>query len=320
MLAEWVERLQGLGLEAQIEASGPARGGVRLGLLHLARGRRKRDYALRYGQDITLNAVGLGEDGRVPFVLTTYVAPKTSDAFHRAGIQYLDSAGNAWIEFSDVFIDVRGRPRPPAHGKSRQVAGNLFSSGRAQVIFTLLAWPQLWDAPQREIARAAGVSVGQVNSTLRLLTQAGHTRAGARPGQADLLDLWAAAFPAGLAHRITLAQYTSDEPIQWNNLTEVPVSGAAAVPDLVRSPTAVLYVDEFDPRMPVVNRWRSDGEPNITVRHRFWTEPTPGTGNGASDIAPWPLVYADLLASDDPRERTAATTWRERHGRSDQHP
>lgn len=319
MFGEWAQQFDQLGLDAQAETRGAARAGVRRGVLHLARGTRHRDYSLRYGETVPLSAAGAGEEGRAPFVLTTYVASKTVDAFRRAGIQYLDRAGNAWIEFADVLIDVRGRPRPVAEGRARPVAGNLFSSGRAQVVFALLAWPALWDAPQRDLARAAGVSVGQANNTLKLLKQAGYTANGARPGQADLLDLWAAAYPTGLAHRITLAHYASDKPVQRKTLASASVSGAAAVPDLVRSLTAVLYVDELDPRLPIVNRWRSDGTPNIAVRHRFWVPPQPHTRNDDRDVAPWPLVYADLLASDDPRERTAAQASRERHLRPDRH-
>ena len=58
------------------------------------------------------------------------------------------------------------------------------------------------------------MSVGQANSTLKLLKQAGYDRNGPRPGQADLLELWAAAYPGGLAHRITLARYASDKPVR----------------------------------------------------------------------------------------------------------
>lgn len=318
MLAEWLERLNELGFEAQAEPDGPARGGVGRAVLHLARGARRRDYTLRYGHNVPLSAIGRSEDGPTPLVLTTYVAPKTADAFRRAEIQYLDSAGNAWIEFADVLIDVRGRPRPVTDTRPRQATGNLFSSGRAQVVFALLAWPQLWSASQRDLAQAAGVSVGQVNSTLKLLKQGGYTRTGTRPGQADLLDLWAAAFPTGLAHRITLARYNSEKPVRRKDLNSAVVSGAAAVPDLVRSLDSVLYVDEFDPRMAVANRWRSDGEPNVTIRRRFWEDPTATTGS-TSKVAPWPLVYADLLASDDPRERSAAKEWRDRHVRSGEH-
>ena len=86
MFAEWAQRLDDLGLDAEADALGPARGGVRCGVLHLARGTKHRDYALRYGENVPLSAVGASEDGRAPFVLTTYVAPKTVDAFRRAGV------------------------------------------------------------------------------------------------------------------------------------------------------------------------------------------------------------------------------------------
>ena len=311
MLDDRLEQLRTLGLQARAEAGDQSRG-VRRGALYVAHDTSHRDYALHYGPNVPLSAVAAGTDARARFVLTTYVAPRTADAFRRAGIQFLDSVGNAWIAFGSVLIDIRGRPRPAASVRRSHPAGNLFSSGRAQVVFVLLTWPHLWDEPQRGIARAAGVSIGQVNSTLRLLKQSGYSGVAAHPGRADLLDLWASAFPTGLAHRITLAQYSSDGPIKPNTLISASVSGAAAVPDLIRSPMAVLYVDEFDPRMAVVNRWRSDREPNITLRRRFWTEPPPITDTDRTS-APWPLVYADLLASDDPRERIAAVEWRQRH-------
>ena len=34
-----------------------------------------------------------------------------------------------------------------------------------------------------------------------------------------------------------------------------------------------LYVMELDPRLAIVNRWRSDGEPNVVVRRKFWNAP-----------------------------------------------
>lgn len=315
MLAGLTAQLAELGVEAHTDATAPMRG-VHRGTLRLARGTSMQTYTLRYGDKVPLTAAVGTDDGDPPFVFTTYVAGKTDDAFRRAGIQYLDKAGNAWIEFGDVLIDVQGRRRPVATTRMRLRPSNLFSAARAQVVFALLAWPQLWDAPQRTTAHAAGVSVGQVNDTLKLLKHSGYSRRDGGPGQADLLDLWAAAFPAGLAQRLTLARYASSGPINWDKLESATASGAAAVPQLLRSPNAVLYLDELNARLPIVHKWRSDGEPNITVRRRFWHDPQHGAD---ARIAPWPLVYADLLAGEDPREREAAIEWKERHARPDQH-
>lgn len=320
MLTHLVAQLRDLGLDVRVERVRSAQADVRSAELHLARGGSARTYELRYGATVPLAAASADADGRPVFVHATFLAAKSRDALRRAGVHYLDAAGNAWIEFGDVFIDVRGRPRPDGAAPRPRAAGNLFSAGRAQVVFALLAWPHLWQASQREISAAAGVSVGQVNDTLKLLRDAKHGVGGAQPGAADLLDLWAAAFPAGLAHRLTLATYRGE--IGRATVVadgQVFISGEAAATDLLRPTSLTIYVADLDPRLPVVNRWRSDGEPNIIVRRKFWNAPGVADNVPADVEAPWPLVYADLLASDDTRVRSAATEWRDRHARPEQY-
>jgi hypothetical protein len=321
MLTRVVAQLRDLGLDVGVEPARPAQADVRSAALHLARGGSARSYELRFGATVPLAAAGAHADGRPVFVHANYVAARSSDALRRAGVQYLDAAGNAWIEFGDVLVDVRGRPRPDNAAPRTRAAGNLFSARRAQVVFALLAWPHLWNAPQREISNAAGVSVGQVNHTLKLLRDARYGVDGARPDAGDLLDLWAAAFPAGLAHRLTLATYRGEIGRATVDADgPVSLSGEAAVADLLKPTSLTIYVVDLDPRLPVVNRWRSDGEPNIIVRRKFWS--APGADDHApagAEAAPWPLVYADLLASDDPRARSAAKEWRDRHARPEQH-
>jgi hypothetical protein len=321
MLTRLVAQLCDLGLDVQAKPARSAQTDVRLATLHLARGGSAQVYELRYGAMVPLAAAGADTDGQPVFVHANFVGAKSRDAFRRSGVQYLDAAGNAWIEFGDVFIDVRGRPRPDGAAPRTRVAANLFSTGRAQVVFALLAWPHLWEASQRDISKAAGVSVGQVNDTLKLLRDAGYGPDGARPGHAHLLDLWAAAFPTGLAHRLTLATYRGEiGRAKVDADGQVFISGEAAATDLLRPTSLTIYVADLDPRLPVVNRWRSDGEPNIVVRRKFWNAPgVPDTAPADAEAAPWPLVYADLLASDDPRARSAAKEWRDRHARPEQH-
>ena len=314
-----VVHLAELGVSARVEAAPTARDGPRRAVLHMKRGASAHAFELVDGPDVRLTSACTSGAGREPvFVHTPHIAAKTGDAFRRAGVQYLDDAGNAWIKFGDVLIDVRGRPRPKDSTPRAGATGNLFSSGRAQVVLALLAWPELWKAPQREVAHTAGVSLGQAHNTLSLLAQAGYQRDQRRDGRADLLDLWAAAFPAGLAQRLTLAKYQGDvEPVKTPRADDVmAVSGEAAVPDLLRAATLTLYVPELNPRLAIVNRWRADGEPNIIVRRKFWHDPVaPEAGAPGIDVAPWPLVYADLLGSNDSRARAAAQQYRESHER-----
>lgn len=318
LLERLAEQVELLGLEARVEPGEPTWSGVRAGTAVVSRGRSRQTYVLTYGDKVPLAPAVRRHSDHPTLVFARHIGPKTADAYRRAGIQYVDAAGNASLRFGDVLIDIQGR-----RGQSRQprprVSGNLFTTGRAKVALALLAWPELWSAPQRELAKAARVSLGQVNNALTLLADAGH-----RPGHghghghhddADLLRLWAAAFPTGLAPHLTLATFRGKigalKPAAHETLY---VSGETAADDLLRPATATLDVDDLDPRLPVANRWRSDGEPNITVRRTFWRAPSEADGReGKRLIAPWPLVYADLLASDDPRVRGVADEWRAQH-------
>lgn len=317
LLARFVAQLGDLGVTARVGAALPARHGVQAANLRLTRGDSSQKYTLIYGSAVKVaDTAGIGDPNVPKLVLTTFVAPKSAETFRRAGVQYLDTVGNAWVEFGDVLVDVRGHRRPPdADQSARTTMGNLFSTGRAQVIFALLAWPQLWNAPQRDLAHAAGVSLGQVHNTLTLLAEAGYGPDRDRPGQTQMLDLWAAAFPTGLAKKLTLATYRGDIGTVKKVNADDPVflSGEGAADDMLRPATLTLYVEELDPSLPVVNKWRSDGPPNIVVRRKFWHAPDNSDAPLAGvRLVPRPLIYADLVTSEDPRVRTVAKVWRDR--------
>jgi hypothetical protein len=316
MLTRFKARLDELGVGASVRSTTAAVRGIGRGKVHLVRGASAQAYALLYGQTVTPSDIARAGGADLPaLVFTTFAGPRTTETLRRLGVQYLDTAGNAWITFGDVLIDVRGRPRPDPASAPKRGAGNLFSSSRAQVVCALLAWPHLWSAPRRDLARAAGVSLGQAHNAVTLLADAGYEGGRPRPGQPPLLDLWAAAFPAGLAKKLTLAAFHGGVDLVVSRGT-VFVSGEKAADDLLRPATLTLYVERLDPRLPIVNRWRTDAEPNIVVRSKFWHAPGGDKAPQGLAVAPWPLVYADLLASDDPRVRGVVTEWRDRHARA----
>lgn len=255
------------------------------------------------------------------------VSPRSADGLRRQDIQYVDTSGNAWINFGDVLIDVRGRrSRGSEFEAVRPRGGDVFSAARAQVAFALLEWPGLWKERQRDVADAAGVSLGKANDTLTTLRGAGFGPGGYR-SDAELLDLWAAAFPTGLGQKLLLATYRGSVQDFRDVDPQDPVfrggaviSGELAADDLLRPEGLTIYVPGLDPMLPVKNRWRSDGEANIIVRRRFWS--TPPTGMYDDDgppaglrRAPAVLVYADLAASHDPRVRSVSAEWRRRVAR-----
>jgi hypothetical protein len=317
LLERFKVRLNDLGISIEVKPPLPSRSAVRATTARLTRGRSTQVYTLIYGPAVRQadTARNLGLD--LPMlVFTSFVAPKSAESLRRVGVHYLDTAGNAWLEFGEVLIDVRGRPRPPRTDSSRHTTShNLFSAGRAQVAFALLAWPQLWDVPLRQLAHAAGVSLGQAHDSQALLIRVGYRPGHTSTAQTNLLDHWAASLPAGLGPKIEIATFHGDpRSVQKVNPDDpLFISGEAAVDDKLRPATLHLYVEELDPRLPIVNRWRSDEASNIVVRRKFWHAPDDSDAPLAGlRPAPWPLVHADLVNSNDPRVRNVANEWRER--------
>ncbi|MDR7382666.1 type IV toxin-antitoxin system AbiEi family antitoxin [Promicromonospora iranensis] len=307
-----------LGLEARAQAGATAATGR--AEVTVSRAAAAQRFDMLWGRGLRVSDLAGVPRGDLPrFVFTDYVPDTTGAAFRRAGVQYLDEAGNAWISFSSVLVDVRGRRRIGSTVRSMP-RGNLFSPGSAQVVFALLAWPVLWRATRREVAHVAGVSLGKAHDALATLEGGGFGPDAMRRPDEDLLELWAAAYPAGLGRSLLLGTFHgSAEQVRPIDRTDrLYISGEVAADSLLRPATLDVYVAELKPRLALVNRWRTDGTPNIVVRRSFWREPpdTRGPGGGGPVPAPWPLVYADLLASTDPRVRAAAREWKDRHAQS----
>lgn len=253
------------------------------------------------------------------FLLGPVVHPRSARDLRAAGIQFLDAAGNAYLNFDGVLIDVRGRkpdPRLAPYKRSSERSTNLFTPRRAQVIFVLLSWPALVDASVRTIAAAAMVSVGQAQSTLRLLDEQDlYDHRSGRLLRRDLLaERWAETYATGLGLKTRLKQFHGDPSrLVLEGHEEIYVSGEQAAPWIRNPGTATLYVDELDLRLALTNHWRTDGDPNIAVRKTFWAIPDGEEVGGFPVLAPPLLIYADLLATHESRQWEAAQKVKEDH-------
>lgn len=250
------------------------------------------------------------------------ITERSAQMFRQLGINYIDEAGNAYITFEGVHIDIRGRRAQSdmkEDGPPRSLRGgvNLFSTKRSQVIFAVLNWPELLGAPIRDLAHAAGVSLGQAQQTLELLEQYGFLDSDRRPVRTRLdalIDQWTAAYPTGLGSPEAAGRFSGDLSFDLSGAEPVYVGGEAAVPNLLRPSTLAIYTETFPTDLIRRNRWRrNEDNPNIFLRHQFWksahAEP-PGVYQ-----APWLLVYADLATSADSRHREAAIQLRDERDR-----
>ena len=254
-------------------------------------------------------------------VIGPRIHESSAKTFRARGIWYLDAAGNAFLRDRGLLVDVRGRrgdTKPLGDDVFDVGPTNPFSPRRAQVVFVLLSRPELTNAPFREIARHAGVSVGIAKGTVDTLAAIGfieQTAAYRRLLRAsELLDLWSSTYSANLG-RANKLFVGSGEASNWSipDGTEFAVSGEQAAPGYIRhAESLVIYVrterkDETPADLLLRNRWHREPRGNITVRRMFWRD-VDGMGEG---IAPPLLVYADMLAAHEPRQAQAAQELRQ---------
>jgi hypothetical protein len=323
VIALLVEHLNAIGIEIDSPPLTNLTDSGELLPASLRRGQMRNPYWLTYQPDMTFTEISQivrrRHGDRPLLVLGERISERSANSFRGAGVQYLDAAGNTYIAFGDVLIDIRGRRHPVSRSKleSPGRSANLFSPRRARVVFAIVTWPHLARASIREIAAVAGVSPGLAHESLDLLEKNGYLRSGysreLRDGN-DLLDHWVASYPSGLAPTLGLAEFAGDiegvRPVRPDE--PIYVSGESAVPRMIRPTSLTVYVEDLDPKLAIVNRWRSDGPPNISVRQKFWTDPSEPEERSALPLqVPWTLAYADLMATGEARQRAAARQLRE---------
>lgn len=135
-------------------------------------------------------------------LLAPYVRPQQAEALERAGVDYLDLAGNAHLEAPGLFVHVEGRRarerRPAAPGRPQRAW--------IKTVMALLVRPELAQAPYRTIAERADVALGTVATCMNDLTRRGllvGRKGNRRIADRDaLVALWVPAYVEGLRPRL----------------------------------------------------------------------------------------------------------------------
>lgn len=94
-----------------------------------------------------------------------YISRKTMQICRENGVGCMDLAGNCYLQFNGIYIDIQGKPNPyPA----RRTLKSLFSPKSARVLRALLENPRREWLVQ-ELSREVEVSIGQVSNVKQRL-------------------------------------------------------------------------------------------------------------------------------------------------------
>lgn len=163
--------------------------------LALRWGGARQRFAVHALSSVRLAAVlaASGESSLPVLIVAPWISPRMGAQLQALNIAYVDAVGNASLRFGTVLVEVTGRKRPArgggldtpspsgsghstSTGRLEPRAGRLLTPANRRVIAALLADPLLESAPLRELAAAAGVSVGQAHKSVALLAEAGYHR------------------------------------------------------------------------------------------------------------------------------------------------
>lgn len=250
------------------------------------------------------------------------ITTETADKCRELDVQFIDANGNAFLQAPGLFVLVKGqRPRVNEVTGATMVTPRAGTPTSLRAMFVLLCRPELLNAPYREIKQAAGIALGAVGWVFCDLNARGYTTGGKEKGDRRILERqrlveeWVTNYPIKLRPKLNPRRFHAPDPNWWRQIDitqyDAQWGGEVAADKLtghLRPNTVTIYLRLEDARrnltrMVVDNKLRADPEGEIEVLEAFWD--LPPTDN-RPDIVPPLLVYADLLATMDPRNHETA--------------
>jgi hypothetical protein len=254
-------------------------------------------------------------------VAAPHVDRAAADRARELGLAFVDLAGNAHLHGPGLFVFIAGR-RPPAKPRPTRAPRALTPAG-LKVVFALLLRPERARAPLRELAAETGVALGTVAAVMADLLGRGHLTAQAL-GETRLLDAqrladeWTLLYPVRLRPKLVRGRYTAPNPAWWERARIAPGRGvfggevaADRLTGQLKPARVTLYVWGAPDEVILAHRLRPDERGAVEILEAFWT-PVEGEAD-ARQAAPPLLVYADLMATGDPRNLEVARMVRERY-------
>lgn len=243
---------------------------------------------------------------RQPLLVADYITPQMAETLQAQQVEFVDTAGNAYLHKPPLLIRVTGKPRKDEH-KAIPV-NRAFQTSGLRVLFALLCKPEIADLPYRQIASMAGVAHGTVGWVMAELPRLGYLteyrKRRVLVEYARLLRQWAEGYARTLRPKMMLAQFRTDDITWWKDLdvTEFQylLGGEAAGARLtghLRPARVTLYGDAINHQFTTRYRLHEERNAgNVEILRRFWHFPTEPAG-----LTPKPLIYADLLVTGDTR-------------------
>lgn len=242
-------------------------------------------------------------------IVAEYVNPVLAERLKAQDIWFVDAVGNAYINHKPLFIYVKGNK--PLEKPATRILSRAFQPTGLKIIYTFLCNPELVNAPYREIAQTAGVALGSVGWVMTDLTQLGHiidmsNRGRRLKGKQKLLQRWVIAYSEKLRPKLETGRYKAAYPDWWQTAAlhnlQAYWGGEVAADRLthyLKPQNITIYVmEKWAGKLKLTYKLRKDPNGDVEILNAFWD--VENEFNRTEIVNPI-LIYADLMASGDPR-------------------
>ncbi len=248
-------------------------------------------------------------------IAANYITPNAKKMLKERGLNYIDRVGNTWFRLEPVFIYIDGlHNRPPTEDRKNRA----FTRTGIKVVFQLLNNPELINATYRKIAQITGVALGTVPKVITGLKEEGILL---RKTQNEwivtnydkLLDRWQNEYIKKLKPTLFVKRYRPVNPDFYTKWKKVDLTGYAQwggepagdlLTNNLRPEIFTIYTNQTQQEIMKKYKWLPDPEGNIYVYKQFWVVNNKKT---LTNHAPVPLVYADLMETENSRCIETAT-------------
>jgi len=252
-------------------------------------------------------------------LVTKYINPQLANELKQNGTEFIDTAGNAFINQPPLYIFVKGNKPdvikiPPLK--------RAFKPAGLKVIYAFLCNPGLENKTYREIAAQADVALGTVDWIMKELKELRFLLDMGKRGQRliqkpNLLQRWVPAYPEQLRPKLTLGRFRGGHE-WWRQKKIGPLKaqwgGEVAAERLTQylQPQIITIYTTPQQLNPLLaeNRLRKDETGDVEILKRFWKPPEMWK---YEDLVHPILIYADLLATGNERNIETAKMIYDKH-------
>ena len=260
-----------------------------------------------------------GEFNHPLLLVTKYINTQLADELKQNGTEFIDTAGNAFINQPPLYIFIKGNKpdmvKTPPPKRTFKPAG-------LKVIYAFLCNPGLENRTYREIAAETDVALGTVDWIMRELKELGFLLDMGKRGQRliqkeNLFQRWVTAYPEQLRPKLTLGRFRGEYD-WWRQKTLDPLKAqwggevaAAKLTQYLQPQIITIYVtpQEID-QLLIKNRLKRDQTGDVEILKRFWKPPEIWK---YQDLVHPILIYADLLATGNERNIETAKMIYDQH-------